>query len=176
MDVNITVWFFVAIGIWMLTSVVRSAYEFLKRKKPGVRENKKLLAIMMIVMFLMWAAWGFASFADSVKMTFITWPRYIGAGAFVIGLGLFIFSDVAKKGVMDKGFLVTKGIYSRLRHPMYLGQLLMAVGLPFFARGLVTLCLSSVWIAQLLYWRGLEEKELLARYPEYADYRKRTWF
>jgi protein-S-isoprenylcysteine O-methyltransferase Ste14 len=176
MDVNITGWFFIAIGIWMLTCVVRTAYEFLKRKKPGLLKNKGLFIVMMAVMFFMWAAWGFACFADPVKMVFITWPRYIGAGVFVIGLGLFIFSDVAKQGVIDKGFLVTKGIYSRLRHPMYLGQFLMAVGLPFFARGLVTLCLSLVWIAQLYYWRWLEEQELLAKYPEYADYKKRTWF
>jgi len=176
MDVNITAWFFIAIGIWMLTCVVRTAYEFLKRKKPELLKNKGLFIVMMAVMFFMWAAWGFASFADPIEISSIGWPRYIGAGAFVIGLGLFIFSDVAKKGVIDKGFLVTKGIYSRLRHPMYLGQFLMAVGLPFFTRGLVTLCLSLVWIAQLYYWRWLEEQELLAKYPEYADYRKRTWF
>jgi len=176
MDVNITFWFLPALGIWLLCCVVRSTYEVLKYRRPAVRENKGLFILMMAVMFFMWAAWGFMSFADPVKMTFITWPRYVGAGVFVIGLGLFIFSDVAKKGVIDKGFLVTKGIYSKIRHPMYLGQFLMAVGLPFFNRGLVTLCLSVFWIAQLLYWRWLEEKELLAKYPEYAEYRKRTWF
>jgi protein-S-isoprenylcysteine O-methyltransferase Ste14 len=71
---------------------------------------------------------------------------------------------------------MTKGIYSKIRHPMYLGQLLMAVGLPVFAEGLVTLCLSIVWIAQLIFWKLLEEKQLLEKYPEYISYKKRTWF
>jgi len=59
---------------------------------------------------------------------------------------------------------------------MYLGQMLMAIGVPFFAQGLVTLCLSMIWIAQILYWKVQEERELLAKHPEYEEYKKRTWF
>jgi len=52
--------------------------------------------------------------------------------------------------------------------------MLMAIGIPLFTQGLVTLCLSIIWIAQILYWKFLEEKELLAKYPEYKKYKERT--
>jgi len=37
---------------------------------------------------------------------------------------------------------------------MYVGQFLMAVGFPILAGGLVTLCLSILWLGQLLLWRA----------------------
>ena len=170
------IWFLLALGIWIATSLFRNFYEGLKFQKPGLRENKKIFHILTFIMFFMWASWGFMSFSDPVKIAFITGHKYFGLAIFTVGILLFVLSETTKGGVTDKGFLVTKGIYSKIRHPMYLGQILMAIGIPFFAQGLVTLCLSIVWIAQILFWKVLEERELLARYPEYKKYKKRTWF
>jgi protein-S-isoprenylcysteine O-methyltransferase Ste14 len=127
-------------------------------------------------MFFMWASWVFMCFSDPVKFSSSAWSIYLGLTLFVVGLLLFVLSEMTKGGVTDKGVLVIKGIYSKIRHPMYLGQILMAVGVPFFTQGLVTLCLSIVWIVQILFWKVLEERELLAEHPEYGEYKKRTWF
>lgn len=130
----------------------------------------------MFVMFFTWSAWVFMSFSDPVRFNFASWQKYFGVAVFAVGLVIFGLSEITKEGVAEKGFLVTKGLYSKIRHPMYFGQMLMAFGFPLFAQGLVTLCLSVIWIAQILYWKALEERELLAKYPEYEEYKKRTWF
>jgi len=170
------IWFFIAMGIWIVTSLVRTLYEGLKFQKPELKENNKVFRVLMFAMFFMWASWVFMSFSDPVKFTSAAWSIYLGLALFVAGLVLFVLSETTKGGVTDKGFIVTKGIYSKIRHPMYLGQMLMAIGVPFFAQGLVTLCLSMIWIAQILYWKVQEERELLAKHPEYEEYKKRTWF
>lgn len=170
------IWFLTALGIWIVTSLIRNIFEGLKFRKPGLRENKKIFHILIFAMFFMWSSWVFMSFSDPVKMNFMTWHKHLGAVTFIVGLLLFILSETTKGGVSDSKALSTKGIYSKIRHPMYLAQILMAIGVPLFTHGLVTLCLSIIWIIQILFWKVLEEKELLAKYPEYKKYKESTWF
>jgi protein-S-isoprenylcysteine O-methyltransferase Ste14 len=71
--------------------------------------------------------------------------------------------------------LVDRGPYRYLRHPIYVGGVLFFAGLSlvFSAWGLaLTAVLAAFWIAKA----RLEERHLLARFPEYADYRRRTLF
>jgi protein-S-isoprenylcysteine O-methyltransferase Ste14 len=71
--------------------------------------------------------------------------------------------------------LVTSGIYRRLRHPIYSAILLLVVGL-FLRKPTVAVgAAAALVIAFLLMKVRVEEKLLLARYPEYADYKRRTW-
>lgn len=60
---------------------------------------------------------------------------------------VFILAEITRGGVTDTGVVVTKGLYSKIRHPMYLGRVLMAVGVPLFTR-----------------------------YPEYERYMESPWF
>ncbi len=71
--------------------------------------------------------------------------------------------------------LVLEGPYRRMRHPMYSALLLLMAGVlaasPDAPRVLA-------WLALLLVLHGkaaLEERLLLQRWPQYADYRARTW-
>jgi protein-S-isoprenylcysteine O-methyltransferase Ste14 len=71
--------------------------------------------------------------------------------------------------------LVDRGPFRFLRHPLYVGGVLFFAGLSlvFSAYGLaLTAVLAVFWIAKA----RLEERHLLARFPEYADYRRRTLF
>jgi protein-S-isoprenylcysteine O-methyltransferase Ste14 len=70
--------------------------------------------------------------------------------------------------------VVAKGMYAFLRHPMYMGTLLMLLGTPF--------SLGSYWsllavppILTSLIWRLVDEEQLLARsLPGYCDYLKKV--
>jgi protein-S-isoprenylcysteine O-methyltransferase Ste14 len=71
--------------------------------------------------------------------------------------------------------LVDRGPYRYLRHPIYVGGVLFFAGLSlvFSVWGLaLTAVLAAFWIAKA----RLEERHLVSRFPEYADYRRRTLF
>lgn len=71
--------------------------------------------------------------------------------------------------------LVDRGPYRHVRHPIYLGGVLFFAGLSlvFSVYGLVpTGVLAAFWLAKA----RLEERHLAARFPEYAEYRRRTLF
>jgi protein-S-isoprenylcysteine O-methyltransferase Ste14 len=71
--------------------------------------------------------------------------------------------------------LVQRGPYRFLRHPIYVGGVLLFAGLSlaFSAYGLAfTAVLAAFWLAKA----RLEERLLAERFSEYAEYRRRTLF
>jgi protein-S-isoprenylcysteine O-methyltransferase Ste14 len=111
-------------------------------------------------------------------------PGVTGFGFLVaaLGLALMIWSGVTM-GPSLSAFprpprdaeLVDRGPYRYLRHPIYVGGVLFFGGLSlvFSVYGLLlTGVLALFWIAKA----RLEERHLGARFPEYADYRRRTLF
>ena len=71
--------------------------------------------------------------------------------------------------------LVERGPFRVLRHPIYVGGALFFAGLSlvFSEYGLVlTAVLALFWLAKA----RLEERHLVARFPAYDDYRRRTLF
>jgi len=100
-------------------------------------------------------------------------------GTFVVAIGLILLfsgfrglgkSLTANPVPNQDGVLVTTGIYSVVRHPIYLGLLIITLGL----------VLSSGVLAQFLAWFALvilltykmrwEEVLLVAKYKGYAEY------
>jgi protein-S-isoprenylcysteine O-methyltransferase Ste14 len=59
---------------------------------------------------------------------------------------------------------------------MYLAFLLWLLGLPIYFGGLYSFTLALLFIANVLFWRHLEELELLERFSGYSDYKKNTFF
>jgi protein-S-isoprenylcysteine O-methyltransferase Ste14 len=71
---------------------------------------------------------------------------------------------------------VTRGVYARLRHPIYTGIAVVIFG--FVLRGITRagLIVGVVALVYLWFKSRYEEKLLAARYPEYEAYRKTTLF
>lgn len=101
---------------------------------------------------------------------------HVGAGLLVAGLGLLGLREnlTAVPRPVENGRLVAHGVYGVVRHPIYAGVILAAVGF-----GLVTASPAALGVAVLL---GVffdlkarrEEAWLLEAYPEYAAYRRRV--
>jgi protein-S-isoprenylcysteine O-methyltransferase Ste14 len=99
-----------------------------------------------------------------------------------LGLALVIWAGVTMGSSLSPfprpprhAELVERGPYRFLRHPIYVGGFLFFAGLSlvFSVYGLVlTAVLGAFWVAKA----RLEERHLVARFPEYADYRRRTLF
>ncbi|MBN2380956.1 isoprenylcysteine carboxylmethyltransferase family protein [candidate division WOR-3 bacterium] len=173
MSFDFNLWFFIALGVWFAATVFRNVYEVLKYRRSERWARDKFFRIMMVVMSGMWASWGFMCFSDPCKFTSPSWLRWAGAGLFAVGAAGFVLSELHRK--RGEG-LTTTGIYSIMRHPMYVAQVFLAAGVALFAMGLVTLCMVVLWIMQMVWWAVAEERALEKKYPEYADYRKRTPF
>ena len=59
---------------------------------------------------------------------------------------------------------------------MYLGFIIWIIGFPIFTNAAFTLAAAIIWIPQILYWRSSEERQLVRKYKDYQEYKKRTWF
>jgi protein-S-isoprenylcysteine O-methyltransferase Ste14 len=88
----------------------------------------------------------------------------------VSGLGSALTANPAP---LDDEALRSDGIYSVVRHPIYSGLILAALGFALITTpwGLVPVALLAV---ELDLKRRLEEEWLVATYPDYAAYRTRV--
>ncbi|MCC6850545.1 MAG: isoprenylcysteine carboxylmethyltransferase family protein [Deltaproteobacteria bacterium] len=70
--------------------------------------------------------------------------------------------------------LVEDGWYGRIRHPMYLAELALALGLPILLAAPWTLVVSALFLVAVVRRIGVEERALTARFPDYPAYASRT--
>jgi protein-S-isoprenylcysteine O-methyltransferase Ste14 len=70
--------------------------------------------------------------------------------------------------------LVTAGLYSSVRHPLYMAEAVAALGVFLQYRSLGAALLIAVQFAVQLWRMREEEKVLQVQFPEYAAYRART--
>ncbi len=78
--------------------------------------------------------------------------------------------------VVENQSIVRAGPYGVIRHPGYLGSILMWTGAAAATSNwIVLLIVFIVMCAVYIYRIQNEEKMLLAMNPDYAEYRKKTW-
>jgi protein-S-isoprenylcysteine O-methyltransferase Ste14 len=66
--------------------------------------------------------------------------------------------------------VVNTGPYAWVRHPMYSGAILFAVGIPLLLGSVWGLVLSPLFAAIFVIRIGIEERTLTAGLPGYGDY------
>jgi len=88
-------------------------------------------------------------------------------------MGKAVQVDAAPK---EGAGLVTRGVYARLRHPIYTGIAIVMLGFALRGITLAGAVVGAVALAYLWFKSRYEEKLLAARYPEYEAYRKSTLF
>lgn len=72
------------------------------------------------------------------------------------------------------GVLVEAGVYRRLRHPMYTAVVLVVAGIAVTRPDAAVLAVAGANLVFYLAKARYEEGLLLARFPGYAAYRRRT--
>ena len=168
--------FLIAVIVCIICNIVRFIYEILKHKKI-IKANQFTLVIIFTNMALLWVSWVLLCFSDVHRIEIADIIRYVGISLVGIGLVVFLVALFTIKTFESyEGDLITKGIFSKIRHPMYLGFILWLIGLPVYFVALYAFILAFVFIANVLFWRYIEEKELIERFPSYPDYKKTTIF
>src|SRR3989337_1747893 len=101
------------------------------------------------------------------------WAFVMVASSAVIFLGLFLMSKGWSSTHSANGELVTCGIYRYVRHPQYLGLIVITVGLLVQWPTLITL---AMWpVLAVMYYRLSEKKEKKspeAFWGRYEEYRR----
>jgi len=169
-------YFILFVFLCVLTHSIRAVYEILKHKKI-IAANRLTFAIIFSNMAILWISWFTLCSIDPIKITFPDIVEY--AGLFICAAGLIIFLTALftiKTLETYNGELITKGIYSKIRHPMYLGFICWLIGFPFFSGSGFSILLAVVFITNVLFWRHLEEIELEIRFNEYNEYKIKTFF
>lgn len=92
-----------------------------------------------------------------------------GLGALQLGANLTIFPRPKEDGALVQG-----GMYGLVRHPIYTGALLCALGYALLRASIPSLLLSLVLWGFFERKARREEQWLLAQFPEYAAYARRV--
>lgn len=162
--------------VCVITHIIRTIYEILKHRNQ-IKPDKLSFVIVFINMMLLWISWFTLCSLDVYRIKLISIFRI--SGFLLVGVGMIVFLIALftiKTLESYEGELITKGIYSKIRHPMYLGFILWLIGFPIGFGAFFPFLLSFFFIANVLFWRYLEEKELEQRFPTYLDYKKTTFF
>ena len=168
--------FFALVGVCLITHIIRLVYELLKHRKLII-PCKVSFVIILIDMLLLWTSWFALCSLDEYKIDLSDVIRYFGISLVISGAIIFLVAFFTIKTLESyEGYLITSGIYSKIRHPMYLGFILWLIGFPVFCGSLFSLILSLLFIANVSFWKYLEEKELEKRFPSYLEYKKTTLF
>jgi protein-S-isoprenylcysteine O-methyltransferase Ste14 len=119
--------------------------------------------------------------ASSQLLLKISWLalglHILGVILIVIGIAIRILAWLQIPNTHRIGSLVTTGIYSRTRNPIYLAFMLIIVGVAFLFPGLLTLIWLIIGIAILYGLAKLEERDLEKVYGnKYLDYKRSVPF
>lgn len=86
-------------------------------------------------------------------------------------LGNFNVAPLPKAG----GELITSGVYSLIRHPMYLAQLLVVAALTVDYYSHARLFTVLILFVVLVFKLHFEEKQLKVQFDGYEEYMQKTW-
>lgn len=165
-------WFTICFALFSL----RTIFNLLIYKKYKLAQNTRLHLTLALIMGALWVSWFRLCFINPIDIEFPDWIRFAGFITFLIGVYFSVYAFIKMKKLNHKDRLITEGLYSFLRNPMYIGFILWIVGFPIFIQNIAALATASIWTIHVYIWKITEENELLDKYPEYAQYKKTTWF
>jgi protein-S-isoprenylcysteine O-methyltransferase Ste14 len=107
-----------------------------------------------------------------------------GVGALILAVGVFIrlkaLTDLGTAFSMkvekkENQALVTGGLYSKIRHPLYLASLAIALGTPLLLSAWLTLIFTILTTLGILARIQKEEQFMREQFPGYEEYAGKTW-
>jgi protein-S-isoprenylcysteine O-methyltransferase Ste14 len=112
----------------------------------------------------------------------LTFVGIAGIVFLLAGLGLYwvahralgkFFSEAVR--ILPDHRLITNGPYSLIRHPIYLGEILLAFSIPMMANSFYGFVIMLVILPILLHRIGVEERALVSKFgQEYIEYSRNT--
>ena len=137
------------------------------------------IQLILLIMFLtVWildsVVLGFSTFLAESVPGFIRWP----VGVILLGI-TFLLERSGLRAVFGKPqetpHVITRGVFSVVRHPIYLGAILAYAGMTCMTLSLASAALFVMIIVFYCYISRYEEKLLIQRFgDEYREYMKKV--
>lgn len=169
-------WFILA-GSCLAGTAIRTGYELGKKTGRIGTRHRALFGVVSVAMGTLLSVWPAMCPTDPWRMEVPGAVRWIGLALAAAGPILAVGGLVVLRGLENIDHLVTTGLFARIRHPMYTGFILWIAGWVVRSGATASFVVGLVCIANILYWRHLEEVALASRYGKaYLAYRRTTWF
>lgn len=169
--------FVVFFTVCLICHLFRATYEVLKNNDRLPPCKKTVFWFMACNMAILWLSWFMMCESPQPQLPGCVYMQYTGLVIFISGLILCILPVIKMRGVEGyRGELIQTGIFSKLRHPMYLGFICWIVGYSIYMKAGWSLLSGLIFIPGILFMRHMEEKRLMKRYDGYAEYKKKTFF
>jgi len=172
-----TIEFLVPVILFLLSLAMRCGYERLKDSHRIDPESKPIFAAIVTVMCILWISWFNLCRLDPFQIQLPDSIRWFGFSIFAAGMVLAVGALIQLRGVENIHHLVTTGLFTKIRHPMYVGFIAWILGWSIFHSAIISLAIGLIGIVSVLWWRRLEEARLEVQFgASYQQYRLTTWF
>jgi protein-S-isoprenylcysteine O-methyltransferase Ste14 len=116
--------YFLFLTLFIISLAIRTGYELFKKAGKANPESKLLFIIILVTMIILWMSWFEMCPLDPLKLILSPWLVYFGFGLFILGWVLALAALFQLRGVENIDHLVTTGLFSLIRHPIYTGFIL----------------------------------------------------
>lgn len=169
--------FYLFLGLCLLGTTIRTTYEILKKAGRLDPRNKGIFSVVFAGMILLLTSWIFLGPNDPWRLNLPPGIRWLGLALVAAGFILAFGGMIQLRGLENIDHLVTSGLYSKFRHPMYTGFILWITGWIIYFDAGASLLVGLVCVGNIFFWRHLEEEKMIADYgEEYRTYQTRSWF
>jgi len=154
-----------------------------RSKKPGSDNQKSWDKYLLIGAYVMFMLWFILMPLDAIRFgwspEFPIWLKILG-GLLLLPSLYFIYQATAQNTYLStmvriqeerKQKVISTGVYGFVRHPLYLGCVLMLAGAPLLLGSFIGLGISLIALAVLIYRIIGEEKMLLSELDGYEKYK-----
>jgi protein-S-isoprenylcysteine O-methyltransferase Ste14 len=174
--------FFVMIGLWILMDLTVVIFKKTEEDKYKIEKKSKYIIIVMILIGMLSGPFLVPGSKEVFVEPFTT-IRYLSIFFLFLGITIRLIA-IIQLGANFKGHVVIenekelyqKGLYKVIRHPSYLGELLIFIGVSIaYYHPLASLIAVVVPTLAFIYRIDIEEKMLVSHFNhDYIEYQSRT--
>jgi len=168
--------FLLFVAMFTIALSIRNVYEVLKESEKIVAGNKPAFIVVLIAMCTLWISWFRLCIVDPFMWIVPGSVRWIGLAITGVGTMLAVGALIQLRGLEGIDHLVTRGLFRRIRHPMYLGFMMWIIGWAVAHGAVGAVAPGALGVISILWWRHLEDRRLERQFGgAYREYRQTTW-
>ena len=134
--------------------------------------------VLLVIFLVVWIADSFILKYSTFLAVYIPLYVRIPLGVIVLGIALYFAKeghDVVFGEVREQPEIIRKGVFGRVRHPLYFAAILLYMGLILFTCSILSF---MIWVVIILFYNFIakhEEGLLLDKFgTDYQDYMKQV--